>query len=1107
MSEGDFDTLWNLFVEADDVDPAHLDAWIMTRLPDRPTLRQELAALLQEDREPAIPLSDNKAPEIAASLLADAVAMTATDRELPQSIGSYRIVRELGRGGMGTVYLARQANPDRAVAIKILNDFLVIGSARDRFAREARLLGRLRHVGIARIYEAGVAPLEETSTTRSVSFLAMEYVEGSTLTDYANEHDLDSARRLDLIAKIADAVEHAHRHGVIHRDLKPGNILVDTDGQPKVLDFGVARQSERDAATMLETRDGQIIGTIPYMSPEQIAGTRDDLDERSDVYSLGVVTFELLSGRLPIELERLSLAEAALAIREEDAMRLSSIDSRFRGDVEVIVGRALAKDPARRYRHARDLAADIRRHLNHEPIHARPSSHFYRAGKFVRRHRGLVAGLGLTFLALVVGLATSLHFAARAIEKAAEAERRKHDADHQLYVSRLTSAQLQVRQQDWIGASRSLESVPARFRGIEWKILQALLPPLLVERNTTLFGRTEVAFDDTGRPLVVARRSGRTVVLDMHTAAELCGTSNAPREITDDNAGRPALGSISPGGRQAALWNPDAETLEVVDVATAARRLSIALPTTSRLSLRFDDTSRRLAVSVADRLTVWDVETGKPRFDPLPLSGRSSILKFERNGSRLAFGISSTKRGRLRVIDAWTGEPEADFVFDTLMDFDWSDAPDELFVMVVDGIGRFDVKSGRMVSWLDRSFPGEALGLFYVPGGRLVAVRPDQHVWIWNQDRNAVERKIPLAANRSVPIASFRASSTGRRLLIGQRQGAVVIPLDDPLRALKHATFVYHLAFHPSGTLLAGVDIEGEVRLWDSFAGRLLATFSAAARSPNSIGFSPCGRKLIVHGIDPAAAPKSVVIHEWDLLTGRNSWTHVDHETMERELPPGRTDIGSATRSRDGRMHAVEITSHGHYRVTDHQEHRSFDIDLEDEWVLALAFDHEARRLALGCKSGRIDLWDVETESRIATWDGHDSECFDIAFDSSGTRLFSAGRDGVVIRDLHRDEVVLRLTEHASYVHDLDFSPDGRRFATASGDATIRVWDTRPSVEQEEKRHDIKRRVQERRPEIERLLAKSSPTEVWETIEEDASLCVNDRGVVFRLLVEAALEE
>ncbi len=328
------------------------------------------------------------------------------DGEMPEHIGHYEIVGVLGTGGMGVVYEARQEHPQRTVALKVVRSGLPTTSTLRRFQHEAEMLGQLQHPGIACIYEAGMAGIgSDGGVFGQRPFFAMELIRGKPLNLYAADNALDTRERLRLIAKVCDAMEHAHQEGVIHRDLKPGNILVDDGGQPKVLDFGVARATDAGVMTVTtQTGAGQLLGTVLYMSPEQVTGNSKQIDERSDVYALGVILYELLCGRPPHDVRDRSVPEAARIIRDEEPSRLSLIDTSFCGDIETIVAKACEKAKGRRYQSAAEFAADLRRHLRDEPIVARPPSRLYQLGKFTKRHKGLMAGLSTAFLAMTVGL-------------------------------------------------------------------------------------------------------------------------------------------------------------------------------------------------------------------------------------------------------------------------------------------------------------------------------------------------------------------------------------------------------------------------------------------------------------------------------------------------------------------------------------------------------------------------------------------------------------------------------------------------------------------------------------------------------------------------------
>ena len=329
--------------------------------------------------------------------------------KVPSTIGSYRIIRLLGEGGMGAVYEAEQDQPRRRVALKVIKSAWADRELLRRFELESQTLGRLHHPGIAQIYEAGAA---ETSFG-SQPFFAMEIIHGKPLIEYAEAKHLNTRQRLALMIQICEAVEHAHQRGIIHRDLKPGNILMEENGQPKILDFGLARVTDGDMQATRQTDMGQLLGTLAYMSPEQVTADPLALDTRSDVYALGVILYELLAGRLPYELSR-HVYEVVRTIQQVDPKPLSSINRAYRGDIETIAAKALEKDKTRRYGSAAELAADIRRYLEDRPIAAKPASTSYQLRKFARRNKVLVTGTFAVFLTLIVGVVVSTWQAVRA---------------------------------------------------------------------------------------------------------------------------------------------------------------------------------------------------------------------------------------------------------------------------------------------------------------------------------------------------------------------------------------------------------------------------------------------------------------------------------------------------------------------------------------------------------------------------------------------------------------------------------------------------------------------------------------------------------------------
>jgi tRNA A-37 threonylcarbamoyl transferase component Bud32 len=392
-------------------------------------LQREVESLLgfAQGPQPHAAFVDKAAvPGALSSVLAEVADEQAG---LPDVIGQYRIVRIVGEGGMGTVFEARQQRPHRRVALKVLRPGIASRAVLRRFEQEAQILARLQHVGIAQVYESGdFGPPDRPS--KAQPFFAMEFIEGEPISEHLAKRRGGAREALTLCARVADAVEHAHVRGVVHRDLKPANILVTADGQPKVLDFGVAR-------------------------------AQDGAGQRSDVYSLGVVLYELLTGRLPHDVRDGSITDAARRITSEDPARLSAIRRELRGDVETIVLKALEKDPQRRYQSAGELAADLRRCLEDRPIAARPATAIYQLRKFARRNRALVAGVTLAAAALAAAAVVSTIFAFSENRLRKVADDNKAEADAKSAQSRRMAYRLALSAADALSAT---DPVKARTR-------------------------------------------------------------------------------------------------------------------------------------------------------------------------------------------------------------------------------------------------------------------------------------------------------------------------------------------------------------------------------------------------------------------------------------------------------------------------------------------------------------------------------------------------------------------------------------------------------------------------------------------------------------------
>lgn len=572
-----------LFIEVCDLDPLRRSAVLDERCADDSELRSEVESLLAAERS-AEDWSGAGGPALMAA--GEAVG---GEPAMPERIGKYRIVRLIGEGGMGAVFEAEQDHPRRSVAIKVVRPGLVSESMRRRFAHEARVLGLLRHAGIAQIHDAGTnEPAPGAGAAGGQPYFVMELVHGPTLLKYAAEGGLSTRAKLELMADVADAVHHAHTKGVVHRDLKPGNILVEEIGgraQPKILDFGVARATDSDVrATTLHTDVGQLVGTLAYMSPEQASGDTDQIDTRSDVYSLGVVLYELLAARLPYELDRKKVHEAARIIREDEPSRLSSIDRGFRGDIETIVAKATDKDKERRYQSAADFAADIRRYINDEPILARPANAMYQWRKFAKRNRALVGGLAATLIALAAGMAATAYWLGEALSQRDVAERAESQSAERL--SLLEKAHAKT-----VSESEKAKAITRFFQ----ETIQAAGPRVAQGRSISVrelldecADRVVAELRDQPEIQAAVQRSIGVTYLDL-------GSADKGQQFLD----------ASLDTRMERLGEDDAETLETMgDLANACQQLNRFDDAESLYRRAFDGCKRRLGEGDSRTLNV-----------------------------------------------------------------------------------------------------------------------------------------------------------------------------------------------------------------------------------------------------------------------------------------------------------------------------------------------------------------------------------------------------------------------------------------------------------------------------------------------------------------------
>ncbi len=1005
--------------------------------------------------------------------------------EQGRRIGPYRIVSEIGQGGMGAVYLAERADDayEKRVAIKMVWPGGIQSEINRRFNIERRVLAALDHPNIARLLDGGV-------TEDGWSYVVMEYVDGAPITEYCNQRKLSIPERLRLFQSVCEAVQYAHQNLIVHRDLKPSNILVTRAGEVKLLDFGIAKILDPTDDAIGQSPTLLNFLTPEYASPEHICGQR--ITTASDVYSLGVLLYELLTGERPFNPTSRSPQELIRLIETHEPVRPSlatgQIDEttlkQLRGDLDNIILKALQKEPQRRYQSVRQFNEDIARHLGGEPVIAREATLTYRLGKQIRRNKALTVGLTFLVLALIAGLIVSRS----QLRASQQRERAQH---YELYAADLRQAGSDwnegnlVRMNELLERHRPGNGIDDDWHGFEWFALWKLLHTEKFTLHHQAWVPT-VVYTPDGKTILTGSRDGRIEMWDAQSGQslglfavfsegvyKLLISNDGKKLVVDGNYGRVGIWdfasrriiaelppvklsqtypAFSPDSKRLAL-KANGSPIKLYDTDNGQLVAEYRFPPKLDLVINgpalYAPNGRLFCLTRKGRQwELWDVVAGRAviRLDP-KTKNKSALMTyfptgyiFSRDGQRLYL---ATQDFQIRVWNIRSGKllhvfsGHTDQVETPALSYD-----DKLLATGSDDrtLRLWDTQTGKLLATIKNE--SQTFSPIFSPDNRFLAAvcMRALRVKVWDVAESLAGQPVFPDVRYAVLAPDGKTFLAGREHKSASRNRMQLFEMSS-----RQPIFTYPIkpdeavSFSPDGKRFAVRTDEAEkiVGVLETASGKPVAMLNGHALPVLDTAFSPDGKTL-------ATASQDRVIKLWDTTTWRERTSLIGHTDKVWGVSFSADGSKLATASLDDTVRVWDAMSGKELMIL--RGHRA--------WVRTVKFSPDGKLLASGSWDFTIKLWDVATGREARTLTGHANSVYAVAFSPDGRRLASGGDDQTIrIWDVATGKQLTALHGHTGKIRQVFFTPDGKTLISSTDNET-RIW--RTPTEDEAPAHSAK---------------------------------------------------